>query len=205
MPLEDINQQGNLGLLRAARKFDPDKQCRLTTYAAYWIRAEIREYVVRGYRLVRLGTTKSERRALRLHRRTNESDPAKLAEASGVSPARMEMLFPLLTSRETSLDAANTNGGASPMERLGSLAPSPEDETAHAETQCLAARAIRAAFSGLDAREQLIVTERMMNDEPATLQNLGDRLGVSKERVRQLEARARGKLLVSLGELREAI
>src|SRR4029077_1894893 len=85
VPLEDIIQQGILGLLKAASKFDPDKQCRLATYAAYWIRAEIREYVVRAFRVVRLGTTKGERRALRYYRRTKSSDAREVAEASGLS------------------------------------------------------------------------------------------------------------------------
>ncbi|HEY2369641.1 MAG TPA: sigma-70 family RNA polymerase sigma factor, partial [Polyangiaceae bacterium] len=74
VPLEDVIQQGNVGLMRAVAKFDTTKECRLATYAAYWIRAEIREYVVRGYRVVRLGTTKAERRALRAYRTTRESD-----------------------------------------------------------------------------------------------------------------------------------
>src|SRR5208282_411377 len=89
VPLEDIIQQGNLGLLRAARKFDVTRECRLATYAAYWIRAEIREYVVRGFRVVRLGTTKSERRALRTYRTTGESDPERLAASSGLTPERV--------------------------------------------------------------------------------------------------------------------
>src|ERR1019366_1546648 len=87
VPLEDIVQQGNLGLLRAATKFDLDRECRLATYAAYWIREEIRDYVVRSYRVVRLGTTKAERRALRAYRRTRESDPTILAAASGMTRA----------------------------------------------------------------------------------------------------------------------
>src|SRR5580704_10894925 len=80
IPLEDVVQQGNLGLLRAASKFDLGKECRLATYAAYWIRAEIRDYVVHAYRVVRLGTTKAERRALRHYRRTRETDPTALAD-----------------------------------------------------------------------------------------------------------------------------
>ena len=205
VPLEDIVQQGNLGLLRAAKKFDLSKECRLATYAAYWIRAEIREYVVRGYRVVRLGTTKGERRALRLYRTTQESDPAKLAAASGVSPAKMELLFPLLASRETSLDA-NTNGtGPSTLDRLASTRATPEEEVQASEARDRAARAVGQALRGLDAREQLIVKERMMNEEPATLQALGDRLGVSKERVRQLEERAKTKLRSSLEDLRPAV
>ena len=82
LPLEDVAQQGALGLLRAAAKFDLDRECRLATYASYWIRAEIRDYVVRGYRVVRLGTTKAERRALRAYRKTRESDPSALAAVS---------------------------------------------------------------------------------------------------------------------------
>ena len=73
IPLEDLIQQGNVGLVRAAQKFDPEKHCRLITYAVYWIRAEIRAYVVNGYRIVRLGTTASERRAMRAYRRGSES------------------------------------------------------------------------------------------------------------------------------------
>src|SRR3954471_13450491 len=106
VPLEDIVQQGNLGLLRAAAKFDPTRECRLATYAAYWIRAEIREYVVRAFRVVRLGTTKAERRALRTYRRTKISDPAAVAEASGLTEERVRMLMPLLSGREVSLDAS---------------------------------------------------------------------------------------------------
>ena len=104
VPLEDIIQQGNLGLLRAATKFDPARDCRLATYAAYWIRAEIRDYVVRAYRVVRLGTTKAERRALRAYRKTRETDPTALAEASGMTPEKAAMLLPLLAGRETSLE-----------------------------------------------------------------------------------------------------
>ena len=202
LPLEDIVQQGNLGLLRAAKKFDPDKQCRLATYAAYWIRAEIRDYVVRAYRVVRLGTTKGERRALRAYRTTRESDPDKLAELSGLTKERVEQLLPLLQARETSLDA-NTNDMPPAVERLSSNDASPEDDAGAKESRERAALAVAAAMKGLSDREQLIVRERMMSDEPQTLQALGVILGVSKERVRQLEERARGKLRTELEGLRE--
>src|SRR4029078_13120817 len=100
VPLEDIIQQGNLGLLKAAAKFDTKRECRLATYAAYWIRAEIREYVVRAFRVVRLGTTKGERRALRAYRRSQTTDPAALAAISGLSEERVRMLLPILAGRE---------------------------------------------------------------------------------------------------------
>jgi RNA polymerase sigma-32 factor len=202
VPLEDIIQQGNLGLLRAAKKFDPSRECRLATYAVYWIRAEIREYVVRAYRVVRLGTTKAERRALRAYRTTKESDPDKLALVSGLTRERVEQLLPLLVARETSLDA-NTNDLPSVVERMPGSGASPEEDAGAKESRERAKQAVAVALKGLTSREQLIVRERMMSDEPATLQALGTILGVSKERVRQLEERARGKLRTELESLRE--
>jgi RNA polymerase sigma-32 factor len=202
VPLEDIVQQGNLGLLRAAKKFDPERDCRLATYAAYWIRAEIREYVVRAYRVVRLGTTKSERRALRAYRTTREADPVKLAAVSGLTPERAALLLPVLIAKETSLDARNGDM-PSGIERLASNDTSPE-ENAHAdEVRGIAKGAVDAALENLTERERLIVRERMMSDDPTTLQALGAQLGVSKERVRQLEERAKDKLRGSLAGLRE--
>jgi RNA polymerase sigma-32 factor len=202
VPLEDIVQQGNLGLLRAAKKFDLAKECRLATYAAYWIRAEIREYVVRAYRVVRLGTTKSERRALRLYRTTQDTSAETLAKASGLSIERVEQLLPLLAARETSLDA-NTNGAPAVSERLVAAGRSPEEEAGASESRSRTETAVHAALGVLNERERLIVEKRIMAEEPATLQELGARLGVSKERVRQLEERAYGKLRSTLGPVRE--
>lgn len=202
VPLEDIIQQGNLGLLRAAAKFDPSRECRLATYAAYWIRAEIREYVVRAYRVVRLGTTKGERRALRAYRTTRESDPDALAKVSGLTPERVRLLLPLLAARETSLDCAANDTGPL-VDRVASSSPTPEDDAGASELRERARHAVTEAMRTLSDRERMIVEERMMNDDPVTLQELGNRLGVSKERVRQLEERARGKLRTCLEDLRE--
>jgi RNA polymerase sigma-32 factor len=204
VPLEDIVQQGNLGLLKAAAKFDPARDCRLATYAAYWIRAEIREYVVRAFRVVRLGTTKSERRALRAYRRERTTDPAALAELSGMSEERVRTLLPLLAAREMSLDAG-TSDATAPAERLAGAGPSPEDEASRHEMEARAGRAVHAAVEHLDPREQMIVKERFMKEEPPTLSELGTRLGVSKERVRQLEERARLKLRGELTELADLV
>lgn len=204
VPIEDIIQQGNLGLLRAAQKFDPDRECRLATYAAYWIRAEIREYVVRAFRVVRLGTTKGERRALRAYRRTKISDPEVLAQVSGLSAERVRLLMPLITGREVSLEA--TNGDAGPaIDRLAAPLPSPEEEVGRDQIATRAGRAVREAVRHLDARERMIVEQRLMREDPPTLQELGDRLGVSKERVRQIEERARSKLRGELSGLAELV
>ncbi|MBK6696470.1 MAG: sigma-70 family RNA polymerase sigma factor [Myxococcales bacterium] len=202
IPLEDIVQQGNLGLLRAAKKFDPERDVRLATYAAYWIRAEIREYVVRSYRVVRLGTTKGERKALRAYRTSTVRDVDSLMQASGLSRERVEMLMPLLASREMSLDHSVGEDSSPAVDRLQSNDPSPEDEAASHEGRDRAEAAVSLALRSLSERERLIVRERLMNDEPITLQRLGEMLGVSKERVRQLEERARDKLRGHLQEFR---
>ena len=202
LPLEDIAQQGALGLLRAAAKFDPERDCRLATYAAYWIRAEIRDYVVRGYRVVRMGTTKAERRALRAYRATREADPVALAAVSGLTPERAEMLLPVLASHEASLDA-RVDDQAPMIDRLAATSPNPEDEASAAQRRGRARDAVGAALGDLTERERLIIRERIMTDDPCTLQEIGVRLGVSKERVRQLEERARAKLRARLEELRD--
>ena len=203
VPLEDLVQQGNLGLLKAASKFDPEKNCRLITYAAYWIRAEIRDYVVRSYRIVRLGTTRTERRAMRAFRRKAVESPQALAEESGMPLTRAKQLWPLLTRGDLSLDATVSDAPAA-IERMSFKQATPEESFARSEAVHQVRAALQSAMESLTEREQRIVEARILSDEPQTLESLGRELGVSKERVRQLEVRARQKLRDRLEHLRPA-
>lgn len=204
LPLEDLVQQGNLGLLRAAQKFDPERDVRLATYAAFWIRAEIRDLVVRAYRVVRIGTTKAERRALRAYRTQSARDVDSLAAASGLSPERVERLLPVLAAGEVSLDAPLGEDGPQPLELIPADGPTPEDIAEADQTSERTQAAVSRALVRLSGRERMIVEERYLTEEPVTLQELGTRLGVSKERVRQLEERAKRKLASELDAALEA-
>ena len=200
LPLEDIVQEGNIGLLKAADRFDPDRGCRLATYAAYWIRAEIREYVVRDYRIVRLGSSKSERRALRIYRRTRERSPEALAAASGLSEERTRALLPLLVARDVSLDRAPPEGQA-PADRLAAGGRTPEEEACIADERAQLHQALEQVVSELSPRERRIVKWRWLTETPMTLEQIGQSFGVSKERVRQIEERAKKRMRARIEEL----
>jgi RNA polymerase sigma-32 factor len=189
VPLEDLVQQGNLGLLRAAAKFDPERGCRLATYAAPWIRAEIREYVVRTHRIVRLGSTHTERAAIRRFRDGSAATPEELAARSGMPVSRARALWPVLAEGDAELGERAIDPRT------------PEDAVASEEERGAVRRAMHLALEAMDRRERRIVEARMLADEPRTLAELGEEMGVSRERVRQLEVRARSALREALGPL----
>jgi RNA polymerase sigma-32 factor len=193
IPLDDLIQQGSLGLLHAARRFDKAQGASLRTYAAYWIRAEIRDYVVRGYRIVRLGTTRTERRALRAYRSSPVPDVESLAALSGMPLARCKLLWAVISQRDRSLEAP-TRDGLVPKDLVRDEREGPEAQAARNEERARLALRVQDALSELSEREQLIVRSRLMSDEPETLEGIGEKLGVSRERVRQLESRARQKI-----------
>ncbi len=190
--LDDLVQQGSLGLLHAARRFDPERAQSLRTYASYWIRAEIREYVVRSYRIVRLGTTRTERKALRAYRVHDLADAAALAQHSGMPLARCEQLWPLITRRDTPID--ETAGLGLGLDRVAHNGDDPEVLTLRAERSARMLDEVHAALATLSPRERRIVEARWMNDSPCTLDALGAELGLSRERVRQIEAGIKAKM-----------
>lgn len=198
---EDLVQQGNLGLLKALDRFDPERDCRLVTYAATWIRGEIREYVTRTSRIVRLGSTHTERVAVRIWKHGGIASAEELAERSGMPLPRAQQLFALLSRSEISLDAGPGEGSYAPLERLAARAPSPEDEVATHERDAALREMVERVLPGLGERERRILEARWLADEPSTLDDLGREMGVSRERVRQLEARARERLRRALEPL----
>jgi RNA polymerase sigma-32 factor len=203
IPLEDLIQQGNLGLLKAAERFDPDQGCRLVTYATYWIRAEIRAYVVRHYRIVRLGSTRTERRAIRAYRRERIANHKELAELSGMPEKRAAMLLPLLMQCDSSLDTQY--GSHSPaITRLRDDVKTAGEQLVHHHRIVAVRKAMDVAMKVLSDRERRIIELRILGDDPPTLKAIGQEMGVSKERVRQLEVRARGKLAEQLSQFRPA-
>jgi RNA polymerase sigma-32 factor len=202
-PMEDLIQEGNLGLTIAARRFDPNRKTRLATYATYWIRACMLEHVVRSHGPVRIGTTRSQRKIFfglgrarrKLERDGAAADLASLASELGVEESDVEAMTPRLTGRDVSLDAPRGHDDRRPMQsHLCEELPSPEDMVAGIEEGMRRQGQLREGLGVLDARERAIIKARHLRQRPATLAALGKKFGISRERVRQLELRAKAKL-----------
>lgn len=192
LPIEDLVQEGNVGLLKAVDRFDPDRGLRLNTYARHWIRASIREYVARTCRIVRLGSSKGDRRAFWMHRKTREQRPEVLAEMSGISTERAAELLPILSANDTSLSPSED--GLDPLEKMSSSAVTPEDAMCEADARDRLRATLGAVVSDLSARQQELYNRRLIAEEPATLEELGDAWGVSKERARQIEVETKHRM-----------
>jgi RNA polymerase sigma-32 factor len=202
-PVEDLIQEGNLGLTIAARRFDPNRNTRLATYATYWIRACMLEHVVRSHGPVRIGTTRSQRKIFfglgrarrKLEREGEAADLARLATELGVEEADVEAMTPRLSGRDISLDAPRGHEDRRPVSpSLCEELPSPEDMVAVAEEDLRRRWQLHEGLHILDPRERAIIKARHLRQRPATLAALGKKFGISRERVRQLELRAKAKL-----------
>ena len=211
--LADLVSEGNVGLVTALKKFDPDRGNRFVTYASYWVRAYILDYVLKSWSMVGVGAGPLRSKVFfRLRREraqiaTQTSDPVEanelLAARFGTSPTKIAELAQRLDVRDLSLDAkVHDDGTATVVDKMVSPRPSQEDELGDREEARALSKCVREAVAGLDARERFIVSVRMMADEPdaMSLAEIGRSLGVSRERARQLEARAKEKLKKSLGE-----
>ena len=204
LPVADLVSEGNIGLMKAVKKFDPDKGFRLSTYAMWWIKAAITEYILKSWSMVKLGTVASQKKlffSLRnLKARLNVLDSGELtneqadqlSEAVGASPEEIIHMNRRLSVRDLSLNApmSNEEDAGEFQDNLMDEGPSPETLTAAREERDWHAKAISQAVSALPEREEHIFRERRLKEDPPTLEELGERYGISRERVRQLEARA---------------
>jgi RNA polymerase sigma-32 factor len=199
--------------MKAVRKFDPDQGIRLITYAVWWIRAYIQSYILQSWSVVKVGTTQAQRRlffALARTRRelSRTGDPEenddlddRVARHLKVRPEDVREATRRLEGRDMSLDAPDPDGGSSHLERVPSGGAAPDDQLSSARESERVRRGVASALSLLDERERFIVEQRLMSDDPASLQDLGSRFGFSRERARQIEIRARGKLRAALSPL----
>jgi RNA polymerase sigma-32 factor len=205
-----VIQEGNIGLMRAVQKFDPDKQIRLISYAVWWIRAYIQNHILRSWSLVKLGTTQAQRKLFfslsrtrrELQRSASAGDAGEVARSLSVKPSEVEAMSIRLERRDQSLDLPlGEEGGATAGDRLPADAPSPFDALAAAEQRQRLGTGVQSALARLDARERFIIEQRMMAEPPMSLRALGAHFGFSRERARQLELRASEKLRLELAEL----
>lgn len=206
LPLAELIADGNLGLLQAVDRFDPERGLRLMTYAAYWIRAAILSAIVRSWSLVSPTSESFRKMFFRLRREKaritnlvgdNPVALALLAERFGTSRERIAEMLARLESRDVSLDApATEQGNAELIDTLPAPGPDQEQEFANFEDEQHVRHVLLAALRSLDPRERSLVQQRLMADseEEISLAELGRRMGVGRERARQLQERAKKKL-----------
>ncbi len=208
--LPDLIQEGNLGLLKAVTKFDPDHGIRLVTYASWWIRAYIQSYILQSWSIVKMGTTQAQRRlffALARTRRElarsgrDEDLDDRVARRLRVLPEELQEASRRMEGRDQSIDAPGPDDRGAPVDRVAAPDDLQDERLSRARESERVRRGVTDALALLDARERTIVEQRFMADDPASLQDLGARLGFSRERARQLEIRARGKLRAALAPL----
>jgi len=209
LPVGDLIQEGNVGLMKAVKRFDPALNVRLVSFAVHWIRAEIHEYVLRNWRLVKIATTKAQRKLFLNLRRLKKNlawlsaeETAAVARDLGVSPSEVTEMEKRLAARDMSFDPvpeAEDEETYSPAAYLPAPDSDPAEQVENAEWEDDSADRLRGALGQLDDRSRDILQRRWMTDDKATLHELADKYGVSAERIRQIESNALGKLRGLMG------
>ena len=205
LPMGDLVQEGNIGLMKAVKRYDPTVGVRLVSFAVHWIRAEIHEYVLRNWRLVKVATTKAQRKLffnLRKYKRNlgwlSAEETATVARELGVTEGEVTEMERRLASRDLSYDPAPDADEEEESYAPSAYLPAPDADPALAvereEWDDDVSGRVAAAMESLDARSQAILRARWMSEPKATLHDLAEQYGVSAERIRQIEANAIRKL-----------
>jgi RNA polymerase sigma-32 factor len=204
LPMGDLVQEGNVGLMKAVKRFNPDVGVRLVSFAVHWIRAEIHEYVLRNWRLVKVATTKSQRKLffnLRKMKKNlawlTEAETNAVAKDLGVEASDVREMEQRLSARDMSFDPApesDEEDTYSPAMYLPATNADPATVVEREEWEEDSSDRLSAALERLDQRSRDILKRRWMTDDKATLHELADEYGISAERVRQVEANAISKL-----------
>ncbi|WCE29620.1 RNA polymerase sigma factor RpoH [Vibrio sp. SCSIO 43137] len=211
LPMADLVQEGNIGLMKAVKRFNPEVGVRLVSFAVHWIKAEIHEYVLRNWRIVKIATTKAQRKLFFNLRKSkkrlgwfNNGEVETVARELGVEPAEVREMESRLAAQDATFemptDDDDSGSYAAPVlyleDKHSDLADNVEADNWEAHTNSR----LTHALATLDERSQHIVRSRWLDDQKSTLQELAETYGVSAERIRQLEKNAMKKLKLAVGE-----
>ena len=205
LPQSDLVQEGNIGLMKAVKRFDPERGVRLVSFAIYWIKAEIQEYIVKNWRLVKTATTKAQRKLffnLRSMKKTlqplKSDEINSIAKELNVKPEDVREMEYRFNGNESSLDYGSEESEDDvyrPIAYLKDEAPEPSEQMEIDQSENNSLSSLKKALLSLDERSRLILEERWLKDkEASTLHELADKLGVSAERIRQIEQSAMKKI-----------
>ncbi len=205
LALADLIQEGNIGLMKAVKKFDPTMNVRLVSFAVHWIRAEIHEYILRNWRIVKVATTKAQRKLffnLRSKKKRlgwlNHAEVESIANDLGVKPSEVLEMESRLSGKDLGFDAPSSanddEDSISPSAYIAHQDDSPEIVLEDSDWDSQQSSQLTRALSELDERSRAIIEARWLSDKKVTLQELAKQLGISAERVRQLESNAMKKL-----------
>lgn len=208
LPLADLIQEGNVGLMKAVKRFNPEKGVRLVSFAVHWIKAEIHEYILRNWRIVRVATTKAQRKLffnLRSAKKglawLNNEEAAAVAQDLGVEVAHVREMEQRLSARDTAFDAPDDdddNAWQAPVHYLEDRRADPALQLEEADWRETSHDRLFEALSDLDERSRDILQQRWLNDDKATLHDLADQYGISAERIRQIEQNAMKKVRMAM-------
>ena len=211
LPQADLIQEGNVGLMKAVRRFDPERGVRLVSFALHWIKAEIHEYILRNWRLVKVATTKAQRKLffnLRGMKATTAAltptEARAIARDLGVKPEEVVEMETRLSGRDVVLDPQPDDNGDSmgPIAWLTDTEDEPMQILERRQTASNRSKGLSTALARLDERSRRIIEARWLReDDPATLQDLATEYGVSAERIRQLEVKAMKTMRSQMGAL----